>query len=57
MKTLKEIEKEAIEAALRETNYCIPEAAQRLGIAVGTVYNKIKYHKIDYPWKNSRGRR
>ena len=46
-KSLKEIEKEAIERALKRNNYNRKTTAQQLQIAERTLYRKIKDYDLD----------
>lgn len=45
--TLEHVEREAMEAALREHQGNVPEVAKALGVSRGTVYNKLRKYDLD----------
>ncbi len=49
LKTVDELERDAIELALRQTNWKKDEAAKRLGISRASIYMKVKKFNLQHP--------
>jgi transposase len=49
VRSLKEVEKETVLAAIVELDFNLPKAAKRLGISIRTLYRKLKEWSVEAP--------